>query len=163
MNLPQASRLLEHFFHAHALAPWRAQRQWVGVVLLGVVGLGMTGALYLDVTSQAAIAGRQIQTLRNNIVEIQLVNADLQSRLAELTSTEAMEARARALGYQPVDQGDLEYLPVPGYVSPEPVILASVNSLRPEAASMRPEYTESLFDWIGRELASPVEGGWGAQ
>ena len=63
MNLPHASRrMLEQFFHAHALAPWRAQRQWIAAVLLVVIGLGMTAALYLDVTSQAAIAGRQIQS-----------------------------------------------------------------------------------------------------
>jgi hypothetical protein len=161
MNLPQSSRrVLEQFFHAHALAPWRAQRQWIGAALLVVVGLGMTAALYLDVTSQAAIAGRQIQRLRTNIVETQLVNADLQSRLAELTSTDSMEQRARALGYEAVDQGDLEYVAVPGYAPPALVILATVGSIRPEAASIPPDYTESLFDWIGRALASPVSSGW---
>ncbi len=164
MNLPQASRhVLEQFFHAHALAPWRAQRQWIGVVLLAVIGLGMTAALYLDVTSEAAITGRQIQRLRINIVETELVNADLQSQLAESTSTESMEQRARALGFEPVDQGDLEYMPVPGYVAPEPVILVRAGAMRPAAASMAPEYSESLFDWIGRALTSPTGSGWAEQ
>lgn len=162
MNLPQASRrMLEQFFHAHALSPWRAQRQWIAAVLLVVLGLGMTAALYLDVTSQAAIAGRQIQTLRIRIVETELVNADLQSQLAESTSTESMEQRARELGYEPVDQGDLQYVPVPGYVEPEPVILATVRAMRPEAASLPPDFTESLFDWIERALESPAGTGWG--
>jgi hypothetical protein len=74
MNLPQASRSLEHFLHAYALAPWRAQRRWIGVVLLLVLGLAMTAALYLDITSQAAIAGRQIQMLRTDITSTELVN-----------------------------------------------------------------------------------------
>jgi hypothetical protein len=157
MNLPQASRrVFEQYFHAHAIAPWRTQRQWMGAVLLVVIGLGMTAALYLDVTSQAAIAGRQVQALRSSIVEAQLTNADLQSRLAESTSTAAMERRARELGYEPVDQGDLQYVPVPGYVEPEPVILSSVGTLRPAAASVLPDYTESLLDWIGRALEGPT-------
>lgn len=159
MNLPQASRSLEHFFHAYALAPWRAQRQWTGAILLVVLGLGMTSALYLDVTSQAAIAGRQIQTLRDSIVAVELVNADLQSQLAEMTSTSSMEARAGQLGYEPVDQAELQYLRVPGYVEPEPVILATAGALRPSAASIPPEYTESLFAWLGRRLENSMDTG----
>jgi hypothetical protein len=164
MNLPQTSRrMLERFFHAHALSPWRAQRQWIGAVLLAVVGLGMTAALYLDVTSQAAIAGRQVQALRSSIVETELQNADLQSQLAESTSTTSMEQRARALGFEPVEQGSLVYLAVAGYVEPEPAILATIGSRRPEAASMPPEYTESLFDWLRRALEGPSSAGWDAQ
>lgn len=159
--MPQPARSLEHFFHAYALAPWRAQRQWIGAVLLVVIGLGMTGALYLDVTSQAAIAGRQIQSLRTSTTAAELVNADLKSRLAESTSTASMEARARQLGYEPVDQASLQYVLVPGYVDPEPVILALAGSLRPSAASMPPEYNESLLDWISRQLEAPVQPGLG--
>jgi hypothetical protein len=157
MNLRHASRSLEHFVHAHALAPWRAQRQWVGAILLIVVGLGLVAALYLDVTSQAAIAGRRIQQLRGEIIATELVNADLSSLLAESTSAAAMEERALALGYEPIEQADLQYLPVPGYARPEPVILASAGALRPSAASMPPEYTESLFAWIGRYLESGAD------
>jgi hypothetical protein len=152
MNLPQTSRSLGNFIHAYALAPWRAQRQWVGAALLLVIGLGMTAALYLDITSQAAIAGRQIQSMRADIIATQLINTDLKSQLAESTSISSMEERASLLGYEPVEQVDLQYLPVPGYVAPEPVILATAGSLRPSAASLPPEYTESLFAWLGRRL-----------
>ena len=163
MNMPRASRSIEHFFHAHAVAPWRAQRQWMGTILLVVLGLGMTAALYLDVTSQAAIIGRQIQALRVDIIAVELVNADLKSRLADSTSTSAMEARARLLGYEPVEHAGLQYLPVPGYVELEPVILATAGSMRPSAASMPPEYTESLFAWLGRRLETSLDTGMGAQ
>lgn len=156
MDLPQSARSsLQHFFHAYALAPWRAQRQWIGAFLLGVIGLAMTAALYLDVTSQAAISGRQIQIMNASIIETELANADMQSQVAESTSTRAMEERAAALGYERVEQSTLEYLPVQGYVAPEPVILATAGALRPSAASMPPEYTESLLAWFGRQL----EGG----
>jgi hypothetical protein len=152
MNMPQASRSLGRFLHAHAQTPWRAQRRWIGALLLLVLGLGMTAALYLDATSQAAIAGRQIQSLRVELSLIRQANADLKSQAAELTSTASMEARARLLGYEPVEAGALQYVPVPGYVRPGPAILTGAGALRPSAASVPPEYTESLITWLGRRL-----------
>jgi len=152
MNLPQASRSIEHFFHATAQAPWRAQRQWIGALLVMVLGLGMTAALYLDVTSQAAITGRQIQALRLDLSANQQANGDMKSKLAELTSASAMEARALQLGYEQIDPSALIYVQVPGYAPPQPVILAGASSLRPNAASMPPEYSESLIAWLGRQI-----------
>ena len=59
-----------HLTHAYRQAPWRIQRQWAGAFLLGVLALAMISALYLDVTSQAAIIGREIQTLQYDTAEI---------------------------------------------------------------------------------------------
>ena len=56
MNIPNVN----HYIHAYKIAPWRVQRQWIGNALLMVVALAMISTLYLDVTSQAAIAGREI-------------------------------------------------------------------------------------------------------
>ena len=53
MNIPNVN----HYIHAYKIAPWRVQRQWIGNALLAVVALAMVSTLYLDVTSQAAIAG----------------------------------------------------------------------------------------------------------
>ena len=47
---------VNHLVHAYKIAPWRVQRQWIGSALLMVVALAMVATLYLDVTSQAAIA-----------------------------------------------------------------------------------------------------------
>ena len=58
---------VNHLVHAYKIAPWRVQRQWIGTVLLAVVVLAMIATLYLDVTSQAAIAGREIQDLTASI------------------------------------------------------------------------------------------------
>ncbi len=67
-----------YLVHAYRQAPWRIQRQWMGAFLLGVLGIAMVSSLYLDVTAQAAIAGREIQGLTIDIVSIQQGNADLQ-------------------------------------------------------------------------------------
>ena len=125
-----------------------------GGALLVVTGLGMTAALYLDVTSQAAITGRRIQSLRTQIVESQLVNADLQSSLAELTSTESMEQRAIQLGYEPVAQADLQYVPVPGFIDLAPVNLATIGALRP---ALSPRANRQAF-FAKRQSAAELDG-----
>jgi len=53
------NRLLQ----AYKQAPWRVQLQWIGLFLLGLVLVaGITG-LYLNISAQAATAGRKIQSL----------------------------------------------------------------------------------------------------
>ena len=141
-----------YLVHAYRQAPWRIQRQWLGGFLLAVLGIAMVASLYLDVTAQAAISGRQIQSLTSDIISIQHNNADAETKLAELDSTGAMEERAKRLGYQPVDPAQVQYIVVPGYVAPQPDILAVAPPLKPSAPSIPPEYTESLIQWVRREL-----------
>ena len=152
MDLMQASHSVRHVFHASRQAPWRAQRQWIGGLLLAALGFAMVASLYLDVTSQAAIAGREIQEVSNQVIVVELANADMQSHLAEMTSADAMEQRAAALGYVPADSSKLAFVLVPGFQAPAPDILVAAQTLKPSAASMPPEYSESLISWLGRRL-----------
>ena len=163
MNLENVNHTVSHFVHAYRQAPWRIQRQWIGTFLLAVLGLAMVAALYLDVTAQAAIAGRAIQDLGATAIAVQHNNADLQTKLAELTSNSAMETRAKALGYLQVSPSQMEYVVVPGYTAPKPDILTSASALRPSAPSVPPEYSQSLIDWISQHLrnasAASLPGG----
>ena len=134
--------------HAYRQAPWRVQRQWIGAFLLAVVGIAMIAALYLDVTARAAVAGREIQEMRVQITTIQRENADLETQLADLTSTAAMEKRAVALGYRPVQPGELDYVAVPGFAQPEPPILLAADDAAPTTQNPPPEYTQSLLEWL---------------
>ncbi len=144
-----------HLTHAYRQAPWRIQRQWAGAFLLGVLALAMISALYLDVTAQAAILGREIQRLRWETAEMNRANADLQSRRAALLSTTVMDVRARALGYRPAEAGEIHYLVVPGYARPAAVTLAVPNA-PVSAPSTPPEYTQSLLEWIADYLQTPA-------
>jgi hypothetical protein len=146
-----------HLTHAYHQAPWRVQRQWAGAFLLGVLALAMISALYLDVTSQTAIVGREIQTLQYDTVEIQHKNADLQTRLAILQSTSNMEKRARALGFRPAEAGEIHYIVVPGYVRSTGVNLA-VSHPPMSTTTTPPEYTQSLLEWVSEYLRSPASG-----
>jgi cell division protein FtsL len=134
--------------HAYRQAPWRVQRQWVGVFLLVVIGAAMVAALYLDVTARTAVTGREIQDMRVEITTIQRENADLETQLADLTSTAAMRERAERLGYRPVLPGELDYVAVPGFAPPEPAILLAAVDFNPRTNSLPVEYTESLLEWF---------------
>src|SRR5574342_609933 len=102
------------FNHAYSQAPWRVQRQWVSIFLLIVLGFAMIATLYLMVTSQAAIVGREIQDLNSAIIDTEHTNAELKTQLAHLTSSDEMERRAAALGFRPVKPEEVEYLYVAG-------------------------------------------------
>jgi cell division protein FtsL len=135
--------------HAYKQAPWRIQRQWIGAFLLALIGAAMIAALYLDVTARAAVAGREIQELRFEIATIQRANADLETQLGNLTSTSEMQRRALELGYRPVKPGELDYVPVPGFVAPEPaILLAAEDSVLP-VQPIPFEYTQSQLEWFG--------------
>ena len=138
--------------HAYKQAPWRVQRQWVGAFLLLVIGTAMIAALYLDVTARAAVAGREIQEWRFEITTIQRANADLETRLAKLTSTAEMQRRALALGYRPVMPGELDYVAVPGYVAPEPTILLAAEDVTVPQQALPFEYSQSLLEWFDEQI-----------
>jgi cell division protein FtsL len=138
--------------HAYKQAPWRVQRQYVGAFLLGVVMLALVSALYLDVTSRTALAGREIQELRDQIATLQRANADLETELANLTSSAVMQRRALELGYRPLQPGELDYVFVPGYVAPEPAILLAAVDSPPPSQSLPEEYSQSLLEWLDEGL-----------
>jgi cell division protein FtsL len=144
--------------HAYSQAPWRVQRQWVSIFLLIVLGLAMIATLYLMVTSQAGIVGREIQDLRLAIIDTENTNAQLQTELARLTSSKEMEKQAYALGFRPVKSEEVEYLYVPGFVAPKAAALAAAPELEPSAPGTPPEYTQSLLDWLNERLQAPGRG-----
>ncbi len=144
--------------HAYAQAPWRVQRQWVSIFLLIVLGFAMIATLYLMVTSEAAIVGREIQDLRLAMIVTENTNADLQTELAQLTSSEETKRRALELGFQPLKPEEVEYLYVPGYVAPKAAALAAAPELQPSTPSTPPEYTQSLLEWLDERLQAPGRG-----
>ncbi len=150
MNIPNVN----HYIHAYKVAPWRIQRQWIGNALLAVVALAMVATVYLNITSRAAIAGREIQDLTYSIAVSQQVSGDLQTQLASLTSASAMENRARALGFRPIEPDEVEYLVVPGYSAPQPYILSSAPQLQLRALTISPEFNQSLLDWLDEKIST---------
>lgn len=138
--------------HAYKQAPWRVQRQYAGAFLLFVIGASMVAALYLTVTARAAVTGREIQELRIEITAMQRANADLETQLADLTSTVVMQQRAFALGYRPVKPGELEYVAVSGFLAPEPSILLAAEDVTSPERIIPKAYTQSLIEWFDEQI-----------
>ena len=155
MNIPSVNLPnVNHLIHAYRVAPWRVQRQWIGNALLVVVVLAMVAALYLNVTSRTAIAGREIQDLTDSIALSQQMSSDLQTQLANLTSAKSMEERAREMGFRPVEPEELEYLVVPGYVAKDAVDLSTYSQNQLNVLTIPPEYNQSLLDWMDERLVA---------
>jgi cell division protein FtsL len=144
----QATQLI----HAYKQAPWRVQRQYVGAFLLLLIGLSMIAALYLQVTARAAAAGREIQEMRIQITAIQRANADLETRLANLTSSTEMQRRAEELGFRPVRPGELDYVAVPGFIAPEPALLRAAEDVTQFSRRLPEAYTQSLIEWFDERI-----------
>jgi cell division protein FtsL len=148
---PQLPPRLERWTKAYKEAPWQRQQQWIALFLLAVTVVGIVAGVYLNITARAAIAGREIQGLEADIVKNQRINADIETRLGTLLSTEELRRRAISLGYQPVDMNALEYVVVPGYTGVKPLALGND---KPDAVSaeISPEFTQSLFDWLNQQM-----------
>jgi hypothetical protein len=149
---------VQHFAQAYRQAPWRRQVQFIGLFLLGLVFIAMVAGVYLNITARASALGRDIQEMQVEIEDIGLENANLQSRLAFLTSSTEMERRALQLGFQRIEMAEPLFLTVDGYRERQAVILApDPVAVAPVEYTLPAEYTESLFSWLQRELVeSPV-------
>ena len=138
---------------AYSQTPWRKQMQMLGLFAACLVFIALIAGIYLNVTARAAITGREIQDLQSNLITLQQEISDLRAKLAFLTSASEMEKRARTSGYQPLAADQAQYFFVPEYPGRQPVILAAYSTPSLVGARVIPaEYTESLLDWIQKEL-----------
>ena len=90
--------------------------------------------------------------MRIEITAIQRANADLETQLADLTSTAVMQQRALGLGYRPVKPGELDYIAVPGFLPPEPAILLAAEDVTPHEQIIPADYTQSLIEWFDERI-----------
>jgi cell division protein FtsL len=145
---------VQRITQAYTQAPWRKQMQILGLLLAILVFAAVVAGIYLNVTARAASIGREIQQMQREMIVLRQSNADLESKLAAVSSASEMERRARGMGFQPIamDQ-EILYVQVPGYVKRRPATLAPFTAPPLVSAPVLPaEYTESLFEWLQREL-----------
>jgi len=130
--------------------------QLFGTETVATQGAGVVAVLaglYLDVSSRAAISGRDIQSLELAIAANERSNADLETQLASLLSNQTFEARAVALGYQPLTRDDLDYVLVPGYI-PDNSVHLTMESQQEGRIANEPAFQQSLLEWIAQQLES---------
>ncbi|MBT3321932.1 MAG: hypothetical protein HN392_06565 [Anaerolineae bacterium] len=130
-------------------ASWRVRQQKVGLVLLALVGATMIAALYLSVSSQATLVGREIQVLEGQISLTRESNANLKTELARLLSYDEIQARTDELGFRPAKTREVHYIPIPGYEGKEPINLTDDTARNINTSFLPVEYSQSLFEWFG--------------
>jgi hypothetical protein len=139
-------------------APWRKQSQVIGLILVAVIFVTFFAAVYLHISALSAEVGRQIQVTLNDIDDLDREIEDMKSQLAFIDSSDEMEKRASIMGFKPVQGDEIVYLTVPGYVA-RPALVFEPSQQQPmlEAPMMHPEYTESLFVWLQKQIALQLE------
>ena len=138
---------------AYKQAPWRVQLQWIGLFLLGLVLIASITGIYLSISAQAAASGRKIQSLESQISSINNEIADLTAELAAAKSIDNMMARAKDLGFVPLNPHEAVYLEIPGYNPHADLVLAPprVNIIS-ESPTVLPSYRTSLWDWLTQNI-----------
>lgn len=142
---------MDHLVQAYKEAPWRNQRKWIVLFLMGTISVGIVAMIYLNVTSRAALAGREVQVLEADIADAERNNADLETKLAELHSTSTMLKRAETMGFVAVVPADVNYMVIPGYYPPQPAEMAP-NNISRHSPALDPRFSQSLFGWFDDQM-----------
>jgi hypothetical protein len=144
---------LENFAQTYSQAPWRKQLQIIGLFLAALVFLALVAGIYLNVSARSATTGRRIQDLQKTNEEVIREIEDLRSRLALVRSSSEMQARATDMGFELVEPDQMIYLKIPGYKERQTLSLAPYSArFLAGAPAIPPEYTESLFTWIKKQV-----------
>jgi cell division protein FtsB len=125
--------------------------------MLAMILVAMVAGIYLSVSAQASMAGREIQIMYAEMEDIRRNIEDMESQIAYLVSNAEMEKRAQELGFTPVSSEDIFYILVPGYSKPDQAELAgSPGTPLPIIPMVAPEYTQSLVDWLSERVFDPA-------
>lgn len=145
---------------AYRQAPWRIQLQWIGLFLLALVLIAAIAGVYLNISAQAATAGRQIQFIESDIDQVSNEIAELTAELARAQSTDTLKQKAEALGFQRMTSGQAVYLEIPGFDPEEKLVLAPPRrNLIVESPVLRPSYRNSLWDWFQDQIWPSEDSG----
>ena len=154
MNAPKPS--------ACRLAPWRKQMQRIFTILIIVFALASVMLVYLSISEKMTDANLKIQELQAERSEYSEKIADLTTDEGILTAYKALLSRAQEMGFSEInfyDENQYEYVVVNGYTGTGIHTKETVPE-RPETevvSLIKPEYTESLQDWLVKQISTGIE------
>lgn len=132
---------------AYRQSPWRIQLQWIGMFLLVLVLVAAIAGVYLNLSARSAAAGRQVQMLENRIEDLNMEINDLSTKLAKISSSQAMLSRLEESNYLLIDPNQALYLEIPGIEPKTDFVLAPPASENTVSSPLlKPEYSNSLWD-----------------
>ena len=136
--------------------------QRILTILLATFCAAAVTMIYLSISEKMTDIKLRIQLLQEERADYSRQIADLTTDEGILTTYKAMQDRALNAGFQNIDFTDetqYEYVIVDGYTG------AGINSVNPEQETsalevvslVKPEYTESLQDWLYRRISIGIE------
>lgn len=147
---------------AYRLAPWRKQMMRILVILMATFGLACVTMIYLSISEKMTDAKLRIQVLQEERAAYSREIADLTTEEGIRTAYKMMQDRAEKAGFTDIDFTDntqYEYVVVDGYTG------TGINTVEQTAdvpltevvSLIRPEYTESLQEWLYKRIATGIE------
>lgn len=144
---------IENISKVYSQSSWRKQVQYITIFVLVLIAVALIAYIFLSISAHATAVGRDIQDKRERIMELDREIESMEANLAIILSSEQMESRARSLGFKEVEENQVVYIAVPGYVERRPSALAPYTKKQTKAILSVPfEYTETLFDWLKRQI-----------
>ncbi len=147
---------------AYRLAPWQKQLQRILMILLCTFAAAAVALIYLSISERMTDVKLRIELLQSERSGFSRSIADLTTDEGRLTSYKTMHDRAEKAGFTEIDINDesqYEYVIVDGYTG------TGINSVenyveipQPAVVSLiRPEYTESLQEWLYNRITRGIE------
>lgn len=145
----------QRWIQAYKEAPWRVQVKRIALFLSVMIAVATVAGLYLSITAQTATAGVEARILEKKRDELMRQNSDLRTQLGFISSRAEMERKASELGFEPVSPDQLEYMVIEGYPGRDAVQLAAPPSPpKTTRPLLKPDYTQSLGEWLMHKMAS---------
>lgn len=147
---------------AYRLAPWRKQmKRILTILMVTFIAAGVT-MVYLSISEKMTDIKLRIQLLQEERSDYSRQIADLTTDEGILTAYKAMQQRAEQAGFTDIDftdEDEFAYVIVDGYTG------TGINSEAPEQETPRteyvslvkPEYTESLQEWLYKRITTGIE------
>lgn len=127
--------------------PWLRRRRVWGTAVLVVVLIGLVTAIDLHLSNRRLIAQRATLSMLMAMNRLEVQIAVLRTQIAREASWDRIYREAQKAGLQEVTPADVEFVPVPGGLEEShPPQSISVRASTPEWT--RPEYRESLLEWL---------------
>ena len=147
---------------AYRLAPWRKQMKRIITILMITFAAAAVTMIYLSISEKMTNANLRIQELQSERSEFSRTIADLTTDEGVLTAYKNMQSRAERAGFSDIDFTDDEqyaYVVVDGYTGTGINTESEISNIpQNEVVSLiKPEYTESLQDWLYKRITTGIE------
>ncbi len=147
---------------AYRIAPWRKQMQRIITILLLTFAAACVTLVYLSISERMTDINMQIQALQEERAEYSRNIAALTTDEGILTSYKTMQERAARAGFTEIDFDDEDqytYVIIDGYTGTGINTEAHVQetSMTEVVSLIKPEYTQSLQDWLYNRISTGIE------